>query len=136
MYIEKVATFGLGYLVYKRIMSELAQEPDKEGVMVKAGQLLGWDRPEQFEEGIRLWAGGTGKLTGDIKLMKRGEYAELYGTEARKERITGGQWSWLGEGERLGEFGEAIKTGYTFLPEGFELTGPSRTGITRPKGLD
>jgi len=134
--IEKAVGLGLGYLVYKGLMAELAKTPDNGEVTVKAGQMLGWDTPAEFYKGIELWAGGTGKLTGDIKLMKRGEYAELYGTEARKERITGGQWSWLGEGERLGEFGETISTGYTFLPEGFELVGPSRTGITRPKGLD
>jgi len=129
-YLEKVAGFGLGYLVYKRIMSELAQEPEKEGVTVKAGQLLGWDKPEQFEQGLKIWAG----LFGDPKeLLKRGEYAEMYDTLARKERITGGQWDW-GTVTPLKDI--TFGLGGSLLPEGFELVGPSRTGITRPKGLD
>jgi len=129
--IEKAVGLGLGYLVYKGLMSELAKTPVNGGVTVKAGQMLGWDTPAEFYKGLELWAGGTGKLTGDIKLMKRGEYEAKYGGPDPN-----GKWNWLKEGERLGEFGETISTGYTFLPEGFELTGPSRTGITRPKGLD
>jgi len=54
---EKAVGLGLGYLVYKRLMSELAKEPVKEGVKVKAGQLLGWDKPAEFEKGLKLWAG-------------------------------------------------------------------------------
>ena len=124
MYEEAVG-LGLGYLVYKGIMTELAKEPVKEGV--KAGQLIGWDTPAQFEEGLTLWAGGTGKLTGDIELMKRGEYAAMYDTLARKERITGGQWEW-GIPTPLSDI--TFGLGGSLLPEGFELVGPSRTGIT------
>ena len=125
---EKAVGLGLGYLVYKGIMSELAKEPVKGEV--KAGQLLGWDKPEQFEEGLKIWAG----LSGDPKeLLKRGEYAEMYDTLARKERITGGQWEW-GIPTPLSDITFGI--GGSLLPEGFELVGPSRTGITRPKGLD
>ena len=129
MYIEKVATFGLGYLVYKGFMTELAKTPDNGGVTVKAGQLLGWETPQQFEEGLKLWAG----LFGDPKeLLKRGEYAKMYDTLARKETITGGQWDW---GIPTEDWGSLQRPAILF-PEGFELVGPSRTGITRPKGLD
>jgi len=55
--IEDVATVGLGYLVYKRLMAELAVAPVKEAVTVKAGELLGWETPEQFELGLERWAG-------------------------------------------------------------------------------
>lgn len=57
VYLEDVATVGLGYLVYKRLMAELAVAPVKESVTVKAGELLGWDTAPQFEEGLKLWAG-------------------------------------------------------------------------------
>lgn len=56
-YLENVATVGLGYLVYKRIMAELATTPDNGAVTVKAGELLGWDKPVQFEQAIEKWAG-------------------------------------------------------------------------------
>jgi len=131
--LEVGATVGLGYLVYKGLMTELAKTPDNGGVTVKAGELLGWDTPGEFDKGIELWAGGTGKLTGDIKLMKRGEYAEMYDTLARKERITGGQWEW---GTPPPLSGITFGIGGSLLPEGFELVGPSITGTRRPKGLD
>jgi len=127
---EEAVGLGVGYLVYKGIMSELAKEPVKEGV--KAGQLIGWETPAQFEEGLKIWAG----LFGDPKeLLKRGEYAEMYDTLARKERITGGQWEW-GIPTPLSDITFGI--GGSLLPEGFNLEGVTkelgRPGL-RPKGL-
>tara|TARA_Y100000310_G_C20197576_1_gene585379 strand:- start:2 stop:412 length:411 start_codon:yes stop_codon:yes gene_type:complete len=56
MYKDAV-TVGLGYLVYKQIMAELAQEPVNGAKTTKAGELLGWDTPAEFEQGLKLWAG-------------------------------------------------------------------------------
>ena len=80
-------------------------------------------------------------VKGQGQAMKRGEYEKVIGkggltTAERRELKTGGQWDWLKEGERLGEFGDALKTGYVFLPEGFIPQGPSITGVRRPAGLD
>jgi hypothetical protein len=79
MYLEKVATVGLGYLVYKRIMAELAQAPvtpprsvwtgeQAQAKRAQIGQAEGWqgmffrkgtfpESAEAFEQGLRLWAG-------------------------------------------------------------------------------
>jgi len=97
MYIEKVATFGLGYLVYKRIMSELAMAPDKEGVKLTSEGLLGFKGLTQEELAEAIFGGQSFsdvwmKGPDDPGLMKRGEYAKMYDTLSRKERITGGQW--------------------------------------------
>ena len=81
MYIEKVATVGLGYLVYKGIMAELAKEAVSpplttekwtgEQAQAKRAQIAqaeGWqgmffrkgtfpESAEAFESGLRKWAG-------------------------------------------------------------------------------
>jgi len=56
-HIDTAFGVGLGYLVYKQIMKELATTPDNGAVTVKAGELLGWDKPVQFEQAIEKWAG-------------------------------------------------------------------------------
>lgn len=38
-------------------MAELAQEPVNGAKTTKAGELLGWDTPAEFEQGLKLWAG-------------------------------------------------------------------------------
>jgi len=134
MYIENIATVGLGYLVYKRIMSELAMAPDNGAVTVKAGDMFGF-----------------GKLTAEeirkayIGPKTEGTFSDIWKQPGGPPPI---QWPKFGEdapplpeGGTWGtakplDWGKHLETGYVFLPEGFELTGPSRTGITRPKGLD
>ena len=128
-YLEKVATVGLGYLVYKGLMSELAKTPDNGGVTVKAGQLLGWDTPAEFEQGLRLWAGVPEGAT-----VKGGFQVNL--PTPKGPYWVNPDWeTW----EASGGWGSGFKldTGITRLT--YEQTlggGPSRTGITRPKGLD
>jgi len=122
MYEEAVG-LGLGYLVYKRLMSELAKEPDNGGVTVtedKNGGLLGFGDITSkelevaiFGEGcIGAWCPQAEGWTGGFGLT---------GTPTTPFSETYEQWSVL--------YG-------SLLPEGFELVGPSRVGITRPKGLD
>ena len=115
MYEEAVG-LGLGYLVYKGIMAELAKTPDNGGVTIKAGQLIGWDKPSEFKEGIKLWSERVG-IAGP-------------GAELSEQR-----WGEGFEGPAVEDWGARLRVGSIF-PEGFELVGPSRTGITRPKGLD
>jgi len=129
---EKVVGFGLGYLVYKRIMSELAMEPVKEGVTVKAGDMFGF-----------------GKLTAEeirkayIGPKTEGTFSDIWKQPGGPPPI---QWPKLGEdapplpeggtwGTPTEDWGSLQRPTILF-PEGFELVGPSRTGITRPKGLD
>ena len=137
---EEALGLGVGYLVYKGIMSELAKEPDNGAVTVKGGDMFGFGKltPEEIRKAYISQGEGTFSdiwkgIAGQGQAMKRGEYAELYDTLARKERITGGQWEW-GIPTPLSDITFGI--GGSLLPEGFELVGPSRTGITRPKGLD
>jgi len=123
---EKAVGLGLGYLVYKRLMSELAKEPEKEGVTVKAGQLLGWETPEQFEEGLKLWAGVPEGAT-----VKGGFQVNL--PTPKGPYYVDPDWAtWEPPTEDWG----SLQRPAILFPEGFELVGPSRTGITRPKGLD
>jgi len=60
--IGDAITLGGGFVMYKYIMSELAKEPVKEGV--KAGQLIGWETPSEFKEGIKLWSERVGFSAG------------------------------------------------------------------------
>jgi len=116
---EKAVGLGLGYLVYKRLMSELAKEPVNGAVTaptVKAGQLLGWETPEQFEEGLKLWSERDIVSGGVVPLSEQ-------------------RWGEGFEGPAVEDWGSLQRPAILF-PEGFELVGPSRTGITRPKGLD
>ena len=134
---EKALGLGVGYLVYKRIMSELAMAPDTEGVKLTSEGLLGFKGLTQEELAEAIFGGQSfsdvwGKGPEDPGLMKRGEYAKMYDTLARRETITGGQWDW---GIPTEDWGSLQRPAILF-PEGFELVGPSRTGITRPKGLD
>jgi len=118
MYEEAVG-LGLGYLVYKQLMSELAKEPDNGGVTVKAGQLLGWETPQQFEEGLKLWSESQPRA-----YQKESEPFVLpkwadWGVPVPLEQITFG-------------------IGGSLLPEGFDLgTGIKELGRPglRPKGL-
>ena len=115
---EKAVGLGVGYLVYKGIMSELAKEPVKEGV--KAGQLIGWDKPSEFKEGIKLWSERVGFSAGqkESEPFVLPEWAD-WGTPVPLEEITFG-------------------IGGPLLPEGFVLEGVTkelgRPGL-RPKGL-
>ena len=114
---EEAVGLGVGYLVYKGIMSELAKEPVKEGV--KAGQLLGWDKPEQFEEGLKLWSESQPRAyQKESEPFVLPEWAD-WGTPVPLEQITFG-------------------IGGSLLPEGFDLEGVTkelgRPGL-RPKGL-
>jgi len=114
---EEAVGLGVGYLVYKRIMSELAKEPVKEGV--KAGQLLGWDKPEQFEEGLKLWSERDIVSGGVVPLSEQRWGEGFEGPPTPLKDITFG-------------------IGGSLLPEGFNLEGVTkelgRPGL-RPKGL-
>ena len=126
---EKVVGFGLGYLVYKRIMSELAMAPDKEDVTVKAGQLLGWDTPAEFEQGLRLWAGVPEGAT-----VKGGFH--VTSPTPKGPYWVNPDWATFEPPKPWGG-GFKLGTGITRLTYEQALGGgPSRTGITRPKGLD
>jgi len=116
MYIEKVATFGIGYLVYKQLMAELAKEPEKEGVKLTSEGLLGFKgvTPEELE--VAIFGNG-------LSARPRGWTGMFKGDLGPSGPVLGKPEAW------------SIMYG-SLLPEGFELTGPSRTGITRPKGLD
>ena len=123
---EEAVGLGVGYLVYKGIMSELAKEPEKEGVKVTSEGLLGFKDVTPIELGKAITGTEAGQFGGG-------------GFQPRDPAWTGG----------FGLTGTPIDPKYTWahgwddwniggslLPEGFELVGPSRTGITRPKGLD
>jgi len=112
---EKAVGLGLGYLVYKRIMSELAKEPEKEGVKVTSEGLLGFKGLTQKELEVAIFGNGLSARPSDWSGMFKGDL--------------GPSGPVLGKQEGWG-------IGGSLLPEGFELVGPSRTGITRPKGLD
>jgi len=113
---EKAVGLGLGYLVYKHLMTELAKEPDKEGVTLTSEGLLGFKGITQEELEVAIFGNGltarpsdwTGMFTGNSGppgpvLQKQEEWSILYGS---------------------------------LLPEGFELVGPTTTWLTRPEGLD
>jgi len=121
---DKVVGVGLGYLVYKAFMTELAKEPKKEGMKVISEGLLGFKgvTPKELEVAIfgdGIGVGGTlGGVAGTGGFTGLGLTPMPY-TPPFSETYE--QWSLL--------YGP-------LLPEGFELVGPSRTGLTRPKGLD
>jgi len=114
---EKVVGVGLGYLVYKAMMTELAKEPKKEGIKVISKGLLGFKGVTPKELEVAIFGNGIGggrPSTPEQRLA----WSEIVSTPFSE---TYEQWSLL--------YG-------SLLPEGFELVGPSRTGLTRPKGLD
>jgi hypothetical protein len=142
MIYEKAASLGLGYLLYKGLMAQLAQEAvttssNKEwtgeqaqenakrmgeakgwsGMFFKKGTIVTWDSQEDFQKGLDLWASRVGVAPE----WKPSEFVlpegASWGVPVPLEDIT-------------------FNLGGSLLPEDFELVGPSRTGITRPKGLD
>jgi len=128
--LEVGATIGLGYLVYKGLMTELAKAPDKEGVTVKAGQLLGWETPQQFELGLERWAGVP-----DDCVVKGG--FSVVCPPPKGPYYTDPEWeTW--EPPKPWGTGFKLETGITRLTyeQALEIGGPSRTGLTRPYGLD
>jgi len=120
---EKAVGLGLGYLVYKGIMSELAKEPIKEGVKVSEG-LLGFKDITPLELGKAITGTEAGQFGGG-------------GFQPRDPAWTGGFGLTGTPTTPFSETFEPWSVLYgSILPEGFELVGPSTTGITRPKGLD
>ena len=115
--LEVGATIGLGYLVYKGLMTELAKAPVKEAITVKSEGLLGFKGVTPKELEVAIFGNGIGggrPSTPEQRLA----WSEIVSTPFSE---TYDPWSLL--------YGP-------LLPEGFELVGPSRTGLTRPKGLD
>jgi len=122
---EKAVGLGLGYLVYKQLMSELAKAPLNEGVKVTSEGMLGFKDITPLELGKAITGTEAGQFGGG-------------GFQPRDP-------AWIG-GLGLKPMPYTPPFSKTFepwsvlygslLPEGFELVGPSRTGITRPKGLD
>jgi len=128
--IEKAVGLGLGYLVYKGLMAELTKEPDNGGVKVSEAVskgMLGFKGLTTVELGQAITGTAAGQFGGG-------------GFQPRDPSWTGGfgltgtpidpKYGWGTGWEDWN-----IRTG-SLLPEDFELVGPSRTGITRPKGLD
>ena len=133
MWIEEAVSLGLGYLVYKQIQQNVTDTPltITPTPTPQAGQLISWDTPAQFQAGIDKWASGNGLdlsavLGTDIPVAKKPAPFVL---------PEGAEWGIPPPMDSLG-FGEHLRTGFVFVPEDFEPTGPSRTGLTRPKGLD
>ena len=58
--LEVGATVGLGYLVYKGLMTELAKTPDNGGVTVKAEGLLGFKGVTPKELEVAIFGDGIG----------------------------------------------------------------------------
>ena len=123
---EEAVGLGVGYLVYKGIMSELAKEPVKEGVTVSNG-LLGFKDITPIELGQAITGTETGLFQDIFNPRKAVGYTDPYQDWLRAGGVPKGIAPILENGWTLGG---------SLLPEGFELVGPSRTGITRPKGLD
>jgi len=113
---EKVVGVGLGYLVYKAMMTELAKEPEKEGITVTSKGLLGFKGVTQEELEVAIFGNG-------LTARPRGWTGMFKGDLGPSGPVLGKPEAW------------SILYG-SLLPEGFELVGPSRTGLTRPKGLD
>ena len=111
---EKAVGLGLGFLVYKRIMSELAKEPDNGGATVSKG-LLGFKDVTQEELEIAIFGNGLTARPSDWIGMFKGDLGP-------SGPVLGKQEGWSISG--------------SLLPEGFELVGPSIPWTTRPKGLD
>jgi len=117
--IEKAVGLGVGYLVYKQLMSELAKEPVNGTVTVtedRNGGLLGFGDITSKELEVAIFGNGLTARPSDWTGMFKGDLGPSGPVLGKPEA-----WSVM--------YG-------SLLPEGFELTGPSRTGITRPKGLD
>jgi hypothetical protein len=126
-YINNAVSLGLGYLVYKGIMTELAKAPVKEGVKVTSEGLLGFKDVTPLELRQAITGTESGLFQDIFNPRKAVGYTDPYqdwlragGVPKPAEKIKFEEWS----------------LGGSLLPEGFELVGPSRTGITRPKGLD
>ena len=142
MIYEKAATLGFGYLLYKGLMAQLAEtaattSSNKEwtgqqaqenaarmgeakgwsGMFFKKGTIVTWESQEDFQKGIDKWAARTG-------VMPEWKPSDFVLPE-------GASW---GIPPPLSELTFDIYG--SLMPEDFELVGPSRTGITRPKGLD
>jgi len=113
--LEVGATVGLGYLVYKGLMTELAKAPDKKGITVSKG-LLGFKGVTQEELEVAIFGNGLTARDPDWTGMFKGDLGPSGPVLGKPEA-----WSVM--------YG-------SLLPEGFELVGPSITGTTRPKGLD
>jgi len=121
---EKAVGLGLGYLVYKGIMTELAKEPVKEGV---SDGLLGFKGLTSQELGQAITGTESGLFQDIFNPRKAVGYTDPY-----QDWLRAGGVPKPAEKIKFEEWG----LGGWLLPEGFELVGPSRTGITRPKGLD
>ena len=113
---EKAVGLGLGYLVYKRLMSELAKEPEKEGVTVTSEGLLGFKGVTQEELEVAIFGNG-------LTARPKGWIGNFLGTGGPSGPVLEKQEEW------------SILYG-SLLPEGFELVGPSTSWLTRPEGLD
>jgi hypothetical protein len=130
MWIEEAIGLGLGYLVYKQIQTNVTDTPINITPMPtpQAGQLISWDTPADFQAGIDKWASGNGL-----------DLSAVLGTDIPQQAPA--KPFELPEGAEWGipppmDFG--LGTGITRLTfkQVQEIGGPSRTGLTRPKGLD
>ena len=127
MWIEEAIGLGLGYLVYKQIQENVSDTPLTITPTPQAGQLISWDTPAEFEAGIEKWASRPWDLSAvlgtDIPQQAPAKPFEL---------PEGAEW---GIAPPM-DFG--LGSGITRLTfeQAQEIGGPTRTGLTRPKGLD
>ena len=128
MWIEEAVGLGLGYLVYKQIQENVTDTPIQltpSAAPVQPGQLISWETPAEFQAGIDKWASGNGL---DLSAVLGTDIPQM---EPSKPFVLpeGAQWGiptddWRGSSTPLTQ--EQIQ----------EIGGPSRVGLTRPKGLD
>ena len=133
MWIEEAIGLGLGYLVYKQIQENVSDTPltiTPTPTPQPSKGMLGFGDITSSELGTAMFGGAT--FTEAMKpwkgqtptLMQRGDYPF--------ELPEGAEW---GIPSPM-DFG--LGTGITRLTfeQVQEIGGPSRTGLTRPKGLD
>jgi len=89
--------------------------------------MLGFKVLTELERGQAIWGTKTGLFQDIFNPRKAVGYTDPYQDWLRAGGVPKGIAPILEDGWGLGG---------SLLPEGFELVGPSRTGITRPKGLD
>lgn len=128
MWIEEAVGLGLGYLVYKQIQQNVTDTPiniSPGTPTPQAGQLISWETPAEFQAGIDKWASGNGL-----------DLSAVLGTDIPQQ--TPAKPFVLPEGATWGMATEDWRIASTPLTQQQiqEIGGPSRTGLTRPKGLD
>jgi len=141
--IEDAVTLGLGFLVYKRLMSEVSDTPINQGVAVKAGDMFGFGDLTAAEIRQAYIPQGEGTFSDIWK--GSGPYGKgLTAAEMRPLGVDapplpkGGKWAWEfinGTATQTAMPQEGWKLRLPFLPSELGTTKEiGRVGL-RPKGL-